>query len=67
MELIHIDEFKERRDRHVVLTSENGDVYAIPVELFKRVASGRTNIKELEAYEEVARLVFKEYLKMLEG
>lgn len=66
MELIHIDEFRERRDRHVVFRTGGTDL-AISKELLKQVASGELSVTELEEFEEVARLVFKEYLKMLEG
>jgi hypothetical protein len=67
VELIHIDEFRQLRDRHVVLRNVGGTDLAISKELLKGIASGELSITELEEFEEVARLVFKEYLKILEG
>lgn len=64
MELIHIDEFRQLRDRHVVFKTGGTDL-AISKELLKGVASGELSITELEEFEEVARLVFKEYLRIL--
>jgi hypothetical protein len=65
VELIHIDEFRQLRDRHVVFRTGGTDL-AISKELLKGVASGELSVTELEEFEEVARLVFKEYLRMLE-
>jgi hypothetical protein len=66
VELIHIDEFRQLRDRYIVFRTGGTDL-AISKELLKGVASGELSVTELEEFEEVARLVFKEYLKMLEG
>jgi hypothetical protein len=66
VELIHIDELRQLRDRHVVFKTGGKDL-AISKELLKGVASGELSITELEEFEEVARLVFKEYLRMLES
>jgi hypothetical protein len=66
VELIHIDEFRQLRDRHIVFRTGGTDL-AISKELLKGVASGELSITELEEFEEVARLVFKEYLRMLES
>jgi hypothetical protein len=49
-----------------VLRNVGGTDLAISKELLKGVASGELSITELEEFEEVARLVFKEYLRMLE-
>jgi hypothetical protein len=66
VELIHIDEFRQLRDRYIVFRTGGTDL-AISKELLKGVASGELSVTELEEFEEVARLVFKEYLRMLEG
>ena len=66
MQLIHIDEFRQLRDRHIVFRTGGTDL-AISKELLKGVASGELSVTEIEEFEEVARLVFKEYLRMLEG
>ena len=66
MELIHIDEFRQLRDRHIVFRTGGTDL-AISKELLKGVASGELSVTELEEFEEVARLVFKEYLRMLKS
>jgi hypothetical protein len=65
VELIHIDEFRQLRDRYIVFRTGGTDL-AISKELLKGVASGELSVTELEEFEEVARLVFKEYLRMLE-
>lgn len=66
MQLIHIDEFRERRGAYVTLKDEAGRQFAISKDILTGVVKGQIRIDEIEDYNEVLRLIVKDYLRLVE-